>query len=66
MIFDIKTKLKSEELEITEKKLQNLVVENFNLFFPNLRIIKSEFSIKGNVRLFGLSGRIDILAYNSI
>lgn len=66
MIFDIKTKVKNEEIEISEKKLQNLIVENFNLFFPKLKIIKSEYSIKGNVRLFGMSGRIDILAYNPI
>jgi hypothetical protein len=66
MIFDIKTKVKNEEIEISEKKLQNLIVENFNLFFPKLKIIKSEYSIKGNVRLFGMSGRIDILTYNPI
>lgn len=66
MIFDIKTKLKNEEIEISEKKLQRLIVENFNLFFPDLKIIKSEYTIKGNVRLFGMSGRIDILAYNPI
>jgi len=65
MIFDISTNEKHEETEISEKKLQNLIIENFNIFFPNLKIIKSEYSIKGNVRLFGMSGRIDILAYNS-
>ena len=63
MIFDIRTKEKNEETEISEKKLQSLIVENFNIFFPELKIIKSEYSIKGNVRLFGMSGRIDILAY---
>jgi len=66
MIFDIEKKLKNEELEISEKKLQDIIVENFNLFFPKLKIIKSEYSIKGNVRLFGMSGRIDILAFNPI
>ena len=64
MIFNINTKEKNEETEISEKKLQSLIVENFNIFFPELKIIKSEYSIKGNVRLFGMSGRIDILAYN--
>ncbi|WP_286813943.1 MULTISPECIES: hypothetical protein [unclassified Maribacter] len=66
MIFDIRTKEKNEETEISEKKLQSLIVENFNLFFPELKIIKSEYAIKGNVRLFGMSGRIDILAYNPV
>lgn len=66
MIFHIKTKLKSEEIDISEKKLQAIIVENFEHFFPNLKLIKSEYSLKGNVRLFGMSGRIDILAYNPI
>ena len=55
MIFDIRTKEKNEETEISEKKLQSLIVENFNLFFPELKIIKSEYAIKGNVRLFGMN-----------
>ena len=41
MIFDIEKKLKNEELEISEKKLQDIIVENFNLFFPKLKILST-------------------------
>ncbi|MFK5981311.1 MAG: hypothetical protein QM499_00230 [Flavobacteriaceae bacterium] len=64
MILNTITKEQFEEVEITESNLQNLVIENFQILFPNLRLIESEFVIKGDVRLFGMSGRIDVLAYN--
>lgn len=64
MIINTATKTSYNEVEISEKELQNLVISNFKLLFPELNILSSEFKLKGDVRLLGVSGRIDILALN--
>jgi len=43
MILNTITKEQFEEVEITESNLQNLVIENFQILFPDLRLIESEF-----------------------
>lgn len=49
-----------------EKDLQKLITENWELIFPHLLFIKSEFELVGKVRSKDdKSGRIDILAFNS-
>ena len=47
-----------------ESELNKFICENWASLFSNLILISSEFSLKGNVRSIGTSGRIDILAYN--
>jgi hypothetical protein len=64
MLFNLKSKISQNEIEISEKELQNLIVENFHFLFPNLRLLSVEFKLKGDVRLFGVGGRIDILAFD--
>ena len=49
----------------TEAELNRFLTEHWKEFFPHLVFIKNEFSLDGNVRSKGSSGRIDILAYNS-
>ena len=60
--IDLKNKKVYQTLEISEKDLQNILLENFELLFPNYIFLSSEFRLKGDVRLFGIGGRIDILA----
>ncbi|MAB47070.1 MAG: hypothetical protein CMC05_00385 [Flavobacteriaceae bacterium] len=48
----------------SEAELNNFLSHNWKTFFPQYVFIKSEFSIEGNVRSKGTSGRIDILAFN--
>lgn len=62
MLYNLKDRFFQSEIEISEKELQNLIVNNFDLLFPNLKLLNVEFKLKGDVRLIGVSGRIDILA----
>lgn len=50
----------------SEAELNKFLSQNWKTFFPQYVFIKSEFSIQGNVRSKGTSGRIDILAFNPI
>lgn len=65
MILDINNNSKFDEISITENYLQKQVVKNFHLLFPEYKIINSEFKLQGDVRKFGISGRIDIFALNT-
>lgn len=64
MLLDIVNKNVYEEISISESKLQELLIENFSSFFPSYVLIENEYVIRGDVRQFGMSGRIDILAYS--
>lgn len=64
MILDVNNNIKYKEINITERFLQNQIVKNFNVLFPEYKIIDTEYKLIGDVRKFGLSGRIDILALN--
>jgi len=59
---DIKKFIKPENK--SEAELNKFLSENWSQFFPQYTFIKSEFSLEGNVRSRGGSGRIDILAFN--
>ena len=48
----------------SETELNKFLSENWNSFFSQFKFIKSEFTLSGNVRNKGGSGRIDILAFN--
>jgi hypothetical protein len=48
----------------SEAELNRFLSENWKQFFPQYLFIKSEFTLDGNVRSKGGSGRIDILAFN--
>lgn len=48
----------------SEAELNKFLSENWASFFPQYTFIKSEFTLDGNVRSKGGSGRIDILAFN--
>ena len=65
MIFDQNNKKVSKRTYINEKELQLIIINNFNILFPKYRLLKSEFILRGDVRQFGTSGRIDILAFDS-
>ena len=54
------------EIEVSEKTIQKNILDNFDKIFPNYKILKSEFKLSGDVRKFGISGRIDIFAYNKL
>lgn len=62
MLIDLNTKKTFNKIDVSESQLQKLIIENFKLFFPNLFLIQEEFRIDGDVRSFGISGRIDLLA----
>lgn len=64
MILDINSNSKFNEISITENYLQKQVVNNFHILFPEYKILSSEFKLQGDVRKFGISGRIDIFALN--
>lgn len=64
MIVDIGNKIVSSEVDISEHSLQTIVTKNFGLLFPELKFLDSEFVLRGDVRQFGMSGRIDILAFD--
>ena len=48
----------------SEAELNKFLSDNWRNFFPQYTFIKSEFTLDGNVRTKGGSGRIDILAFN--
>ncbi|HEX8334044.1 MAG TPA: hypothetical protein VF622_15600 [Segetibacter sp.] len=48
----------------SEAELNKFLSDNWKQFFPQYLFIKSEFTLDGNVRSKGGSGRIDILAFN--
>lgn len=53
-----------KSVDKSEAELNNFLSNNWDAFFPEYIFIKNEFSIDGNVRSRGSSGRIDILAFN--
>lgn len=55
-----------KEIEVSEKTLQENIIKNFEKIFPNYKLLNSEYKLTGDVRKFGISGRIDIFAYNII
>lgn len=64
MILDLNNNSKFNEISITENYLQKQVVKSFHLLFPEYKILNSEYKLQGDVRKFGISGRIDIFALN--
>ena len=64
MILDINNNSKFKEISITENYLQKQIVLHFHLLFPDYKLLSSEFKLEGDVRKFGISGRIDIFALN--
>ncbi|MEZ4959290.1 MAG: hypothetical protein R2830_05695 [Saprospiraceae bacterium] len=48
----------------SEAELNRFLSDNWTHFFPHFLFVKSEFSLDGNVRSRGGSGRVDILAFN--
>lgn len=66
MILDTKNNIIYNEIEISENELQQILKKNFEIIFPDFTFISDEFSIQGDVRMFGMSGRIDIIAYDKI
>lgn len=48
----------------SEAELNKFLSDNWINFFPQYTFIKSEFTLDGNVRSKGGSGRMDILAFN--
>lgn len=63
-LFSTQSKKLIKVVDKSEAELNRFLSENWNDFFPQYTFIKSEFSIEGNVRSRGTSGRIDILAFN--
>jgi hypothetical protein len=53
-----------KQVNKSETELNRFISDNWKEFFPHFTFIKSEFSLDGNVRSKGGSGRIDILAFN--
>lgn len=53
-----------KQVNKSEAELNRFLSENWKEFFPHFTFIKNEFSLDGNGRSKGGSGRIDILAYN--
>lgn len=64
MILDINNNSKHLEISITENFLQKNIIKYFNILFPEYRILNTEYKLQGDVRKFGISGRIDIFALN--
>lgn len=60
----IQSNILISEVELSEKQLQNKILDIFQLLFPNFILIKTEYALSGDVRKFGVNGRIDILALN--
>src|SRR4051812_1980066 len=66
-IFSLNNKSFLKPLGRSESELNRFLSDrdNWESFFPQFVFIKSEFSLDGNVRSKGTSGRMDILAFNS-
>ena len=63
-LFSINDKKILKQVQKTETELNNFLKNHRKYFFPNLKFIKNEFHLSGNVRSDGSSGRIDIFAFN--
>ncbi len=63
-LFSTQSKKLIKVIEKSEAELNKFLSENWKDFFPQYTFIKSEFTLDGNVRSRGSSGRIDILAFN--
>ncbi len=64
MLLDLRKKTSFKKIEISELELQKIISENFKIIFPELTLIEEEYRLSGDVRAFGISGRIDLLALN--
>lgn len=53
-----------KQIDKPESELNKFLCQNWSFLFPKLIFISSEFTLDGNVRSKGTSGRIDILAFN--
>ncbi len=53
-----------KQVNKSEAELNRFLTDNWKEFFPHFKFIKSEFSLDGNVRSKGTSGRMDIFAFN--
>lgn len=53
-----------KQVNKSEAELNHFISENWKEFFPHFIFIKSEFTLDGNVRSKGSSGRMDIFAFN--
>lgn len=63
-IYSIEKKTFLKRVNKDEAELNLFISENWSQFFPQYDFIKSEFTLDGNVRSKGGSGRVDILAFN--
>ncbi|MCD4793703.1 MAG: hypothetical protein K8R54_10740 [Bacteroidales bacterium] len=63
-LFSTNSKKLIKIIDKSEAELNNFLSDNWNDFFPQYTFIKNEFTLDGNVRSKGTSGRIDILAFN--
>lgn len=63
-LFSTNSKQLIKVIDKSEAELNNFLSENWKNFFPQYTFIKNEFTLEGNVRSKGTSGRVDILAYN--
>lgn len=63
-LFSTDNKKLLKTVNKSESELNKFLSENWANFFPQYTFIKSEFTLDGNVRTKGGSGRIDILAFN--
>ena len=63
-LFSSNNKKFLKSIDKTEAELKHFLSENWIDFFPQFKFIKTEFTLDGNVRSRGTSGRIDILAFN--
>lgn len=63
-LFSNSNKKFLEQVDKSERELNNFICENWNELFPQYIFIKNEFPLKGNVRSLGTNGKMDILAYN--
>ena len=64
MLFDLRSKEAYNPVIISEIGLQEIICNNFNLFFPDITLVAKEFILNGWVRGGFKSGRIDILGFN--
>ncbi len=63
-LFSTDNKKFLKTIHKSEAELNKFLSDNWGDFFPQFTFIKSEFTLDGNVRGKGGSGRIDILAFN--
>ena len=63
-LFNLTNGKSSNQIELSEIELSNLLQSNWRKLFPKFILIKREFYLKGEVRNHNSGGRIDFLAYN--